>query len=235
MRAAPFSWRRLLRSSLVRVAASVSASLAASLLLTSCGADDPPPTTPDTPPVTGERLLAAPPPGWIRTFALDKGGVRLVEFIPPGSDQQWIDKLSFESFKGGGTNALGDELPDPIRLIRNIAKERERVCDGSEDYNTFSGFENNYPTSVRLLLCHRNKASGRGEITMLKSIQGNTDFYVVQRTRRVDPFEDRPRAPMSDAEMGLWSLYFRSISVCDDTRPEHPCPAPQSPQSAETL
>ncbi|TDJ39078.1 MAG: hypothetical protein E2O54_11510 [Gammaproteobacteria bacterium] len=214
------------------LAVSLTASLTASLLIAGCGTHDVPPTTGDAPAVTGERLLAVPPPGWIRTFEMNEAGVRLVEFMPPGGNtEQWIDKVSFESFNGAGGNAGGSELPDPIVLIQHIAKERERECAGFEDYNTFSGFENNYPTSVRLLLCHRNKVSGRGEISMLKSVQGNSDFYVVQRTRRVEPYEDR-QPPMTNEEMGLWSLYLRSISVCDDARPEHPCPASQSADPA---
>ncbi len=221
------------------LAANLTACFAASLLLAGCDTHDVLPTTDDAPAITGERLLAVPPPGWIRTFELDEGGIRLVEFMPrEGNPEEWIDKVSFESFNGGGNsggnggdgNAGGGELPDPIVLIQNIAKERERECEGFEDYNTFSGFENNYPTSVRLLLCHRNKASGRGEISMLKSVQGNSDFYVIQRTRQVDPYEGQ-QPPMSNEEMGLWSLYFRSISVCDDTRPKHPCPASGSAQS----
>ena len=216
-------------------AASLAAGLTASLFLAGCDGHDVLPKAGEAPAVTGERLLAVPPPGWVRTFELDEGGIRLVEFMPrDGNHEQWIDKVSFESFNSGdnsgGGNAGGGELPDPIVLIQNIAKERERECAGFEDYNTFAGFENNYPTSVRLLLCHRNKVSGRGEISMLKSVQGNDDFYVIQRTRQVDPYEDQ-QAPMSNEEMGLWSLYFRSISVCDDTRPKHPCPASPSAQS----
>jgi hypothetical protein len=38
---------------------------------------------------------------------------------------------------------------------------------------------------------------------------------------------------MSNEEMGLWSLYFRSITVCDDTLPEHPCPAPASQSQSQ--
>jgi len=218
----------------VGLAASLTASLAVSLLLSGCNADNGPAAIDEPPSIAGEHLLAAPPPNWIRTFAMNEGGVRLVEFIPAESDpEQWTDKISFESFTGGGSDALGDELPDPIRLVRNIAKQRERACDGAEDYNTFSGLENNYPTSVRLLLCHRNRETGRGEITMLKTVQGNRDFYVIQRTRFVEPYVDQPLAPMSNDEMGLWSLYFRSITVCDDTLPEHPCPAPQTPSQSQ--
>ena len=213
----------------VGLTASLAASLAASLLLSGCNADGGPAAIDEPPLSAGEHLLAAPPPNWIRSFEMNEAGVRLVEFIPAESDlEQWTDKISFESFKGGGSDALGDELPDPIRLVRNIAKQRERACDGAADFNTFSGLENNYPTSVRLLLCHRNKETGRGEITMLKTVQGNSDFYVIQRTRLVEPYVDQPLAPMSNDEMGLWSLYFRSITVCDNTLPEHPCPAPQS-------
>jgi hypothetical protein len=177
---------------------------------------------PATPPpgVSGERLLASPPPGWVRTFQLDEGAMRLVEFMPEAVEgDAWIDKVSFESF-------TGDELPDPIVFQDAIVRDRKQACSRLDDFNTFTGFENNYPTSVRLLLCHRHKTASQGEITMLKTIQGNEAFYVVQRARRVEPFDSEVTAPMRNEEMGLWSLYFRTITVCDDGRPEHPCPAP---------
>ena len=179
---------------------------------------------------TAERLLAAPPPGWQRTYEMDADDIRLVEFMPePGpsdtedgaededEEDAWTDKISFESFTAA-------DLPDPIVLQDSIARDRKQACSSFDDFNTYAGYENNYPTVVRLFLCHRDKASGRGEITMLKTIQGNDAFYVIQRRRRVDPFPGLNAAPMRNEEMGLWSLYFRSISVCDERRLEHPCP-----------
>ena len=194
---------------------------AALVVLLAAACDGSVPSAPSSSSATGERLLAAPPPGWVRTFELDENDMRLVEFMPEAVDgDDWIDKISFESF-------TGDALPDPIVFQQTIARDRKQACSQLDDFNTFAGFENNYPTSVRLLLCHRQKGGAHGEITMLKTIQGNDAFYVVQRIRRVEPFESELTAPMRNEEMGLWSLYFRSITLCDDGRTEHPCPAPE--------
>lgn len=164
-----------------------------------------------------ETLLLQTPPAWLQVTAQQSDAFRLAEFIPAGQDkQQWFDKLFVES------NNL-EPLPDPIVFLEAMGKEQKTECEGTNDANISSGIENGYPTSVRLLVCNKNLNSARGEVTLIKAIRGNDNFYVISRARRSEPLNN-DAAPLTDKEMGEWSLYMRSIKLCDPRKDAHPCP-----------
>ena len=188
-------------------------------VLTGCQATGPEPGSPSLDD-TSERLLAAPPDGWVTVFQSNRPGIRLIEFAPPGqAADAWTEKLSFESFGSSPP-------PDPIELLTQIANDQRATCTGFSDYNTFSGFENGYPTSIRLFVCRTNPVTQLAQITLVKAIQGNEQFYVITRARRVPPIETEGAAAMPAEDMAAWSLYLRAISLCDSARPAHPCPEP---------
>ena len=186
-----------------------------------------PPTRPATPPDTSpEHLLAEPPAGWLQSFHTEGPGIRMVEYVPPNSDPDaWTDKVSFESFSD-------PPLPDPIMLLKSIADDQRKTCERFSDHDTFSGVENDYPTSVRLYVCSVNPLTKKGQLTLVKTIRGDSHFYVITRAKRVAPIE-ADTMPMPPEVMAEWSLYLRAIKACSDTDPRHPCPAVQT-QDAET-
>lgn len=164
-----------------------------------------------------ERLLAAPPSGWKEVFSSDNSGLRMVEFIPDEQNNaSWQQKISFES-------SSGKPLPDPIDFLEGVSVDQSGTCDGFESFTTFSGFENGYPTTVRLMVCQNSTIIDQSQVTMLKAIQGKDNFYVISRAQRAPPPAD-DAVPLSQVEIGGWSLYLKAISLCDDSE-EHPCPA----------
>ncbi len=180
-------------------------------------------TRPTPPPDTSpERLLAQPPEGWLQSFRTEGPGIRMVEYVPPNSDaDEWTDKLSFESFSDA-------PLPDPIELLKSIANDQRSTCDKFSDHDTFSGLENDYPTSVRLFICHQNKLTKMGQLTLVKTIKGDLHFFVITRAKRIPPMDGSASTPDPEVAKAVaeWSAYLRAISVCNDTSETHPCPAP---------
>ncbi len=165
-----------------------------------------------------ETLLLQTPPAWLQVTAQQTDTFRLAEFIPAGQDEvQWFDKIFVES------NNL-EPLPDPIVFLEAMGKEQKTECEGTNDTNVYSGIENGYQTSVRLLVCNKNLVSARGEVTLIKAIRGNDNFYVISRARRSESLQTET-SPLSDQEMGEWSLYMRSIKLCDPRNDAHPCPS----------
>jgi hypothetical protein len=204
------------------------------VLLSACAerdpqADDTPtrPTAgaaPTSEPIRGEQLLANAPDGWQQTAATKTPALRIAEFIPAddhseiaaGALDDWREKVTFESLSG-------DPLPDPIEFVTGIGADQADICEGFEHVNIQSGFENNYPTSVRLLTCLRNKATQLGQVSLIKAIQGNEHFYVITRSKRVEPIV-AGEPPIDPEEMATWATYLRTIRVCDSERARHPCP-----------
>ena len=169
--------------------------------------------------VPGERLLAEPPVGWDELFSTERKGFRLVEYVPVGSPVEWTEKLSFEAVAG--------DKPDLIAFADSIATDQKEVCERFEDHNTFTGYENQYETTVRLYACTNNPGLGRGQITMLKAVVGDDYFYTVTWAKRVRPFRQDEPLPVAETEIARWSSYLRRIKVCNDRSAAHPCPAKQ--------
>lgn len=166
-----------------------------------------------------EQLLAEAPEGWVQSSHTEGTGIRMVSYVPPSTDpNDWTDKVSFESFSD-------PPLPDPIDLLKSIADDQRRTCEQFSDHETFSGMENEYPTSVRLFVCYVNSLTKKGQLTLVKTIRGDASFYVITRAQRTAPIESDGEMPMPPETMAEWSLYLRAIQVCNDSDPNHPCPA----------
>jgi len=170
---------------------------------------------------TTERLIAQPPSGWIRTYQLNQEGERISEFSPADEDKnKWVNKISFES-------SLALQHADPIELLLKDAEEYKKRCNFVQHFNLFSGYENSYPTSLRLIMCGKSKQLDTGEVSMIKAIQGDEHFYVVKLTRKVAPFE--PHKPdVTETEIAEWSTYMKRIFLCNPQTPQHPCPVTDS-------
>ena len=172
---------------------------------------------------SGEQLIAQPPAGWRRTGTTNIGNLRRAEYVPEDepvddSGEAWTRRITFESMQE-------DPLPDPIEFIELMNSDRDYACGTFNSYPTFSGLENGYPTSVHLLVCHKDRVTERAEVSMIKTIQGNEFFYIVTRAWRGPPIPPEEGPPLEETEIGGWAVFMKSIQVCDPSRPdEHPCP-----------
>lgn len=206
-----------------------------------------------TAPVTGEVLLASAPQGWVESGTLISPVMRMAEFVPeqqaedaqqaenaepveeaapvgegsppakpvdeaPAAEElpARLDRVTIES-------QSGDPLPDPIDFVLSLSRDLAPRCEGFNDFNIMSGLENNYATSVRLLVCPRYKDQPLGEVLMIKAIQGREYFYTITRGRRLPAF-GTDEQPLTAQTMAEWSAYLKAVGVCDPRRREHPCP-----------
>lgn len=183
------------------------------LLATACTTT---PSTVEEP--SPEKLIATPPDKWVLIYQLNNDTSRLSDYVPPGeTDVEWTTKLSFESFRD-----LVDQ--DPIQILLAEAANDKEHCKFVQHFNLYSGYENNYPASVRLFFCGENTFINRGEIKMVKAIQGDDYFYIVKLLKQIEPFE--PSQPdFAKKEIADWSSYLRNISLCNPGKADHPCPS----------
>lgn len=198
--------------------------LLACMLLTGCGSSDPGdasaeaplPGENDPPPREGELLLASPPEGWTEAGAVQTPALRMAEYGPPQETEGELERITFEA-QGG------DPLPDPIDFVLAVSRDLKARCERFEDINVSSGYENGYPTSVRLMICPEFKDSPHGQVVLAKAIQGNEKFYVITRRLRVPRAEGQGQ-PLTAQEMAQWTTHVKQVQVCDTRSGEHPCP-----------
>jgi hypothetical protein len=166
----------------------------------------------------GEQLWAAAPPGWIEGNRLATPSLRRAEFEPPGQPA--------DPKNGPREQLVLESMPmdpslDTINFIDQLSAELSATCEGFRDAPTFSGYENGYPTTVRLLSCPLRKASETAKVTLIKAIAGNAHFYVLVREK------EGPASaglPANADEIAAWTLHLKRTLVCDTTNAEHPCP-----------
>lgn len=166
----------------------------------------------------GEQLLAQPPAGWVQTSGTNTSILRAAQFVPDGDDAaSWTRMIKFEAM-------TENPLPDPIDFVAFITEGQDTQCGTFESYPTFAGLENGYETAVNLLICHQDRKTKRSEVTMMKTIRGNEHFYVVTRAKRGPPITREDTPAVEEQVVAAWSLYMKSIGVCDTDRQAHPCP-----------
>lgn len=157
-----------------------------------------------------EKLIAQPPDNWQTVFTLNTQHSRITEFIPGNEDNRdWSIKITFESF-------IQPVSIDPIEILLQEADRYREKCKFLQHFNLFSGLENGYPTSVRLMMCGASNFSGKGEVLILKAIKGEEYFYVLKLLKRVPAFE--PHQPeLSKGEIAKWATYFKLLVVCNNS------------------
>jgi len=165
-----------------------------------------------------EQLLAAVPQAWKVINTKQYAFMRLVELVPPDSGpSSWAEKLGIESF-----SSL--PLPDPIQFMSTMEHSFKLACTQIDSQVTFSGHENNYPTSVRLFDCNRDKLTQMRKVILVKAIQGKENFYVVSREMRLGEQQKNLSEESIQTIIARWSSYLATISVCDSNSSQHPCP-----------
>lgn len=165
---------------------------------------------------SGEILLAEPPQGWVETGAMQTPVLRMAEYGPPDEPADRLERITFEAQEG-------KPLPDPIDFVQAVSQDLEASCKGFEGINISSGFENGYPTSVRLMICPEFRESPNGQVVLAKAIQGNEEFYVITRRLRVPPMRGDGQ-PLTAQEMAEWTAHLKGIRLCDTRSDESPCP-----------
>ena len=142
--------------------------------LTACANNEPAALSAAPPSQDSERLSAEVPEHWQKIVDRKVGDLHMVEYYPPGADEDWEQKLTIESL-------AGKDLPDPLVYAAGLAEEQQGLCEDFKDNAVFAGFENGYPTTVHVLECGQSKRTGRSVVTMVKIIQGNKSLYTISR------------------------------------------------------
>ncbi|NKC00813.1 MAG: hypothetical protein GKR90_20275 [Pseudomonadales bacterium] len=163
----------------------------------------------------GEYLNTEIPVGWQQVLSSTNTNLSIAEYLPADASEEWVQKLSVEAMSG-------EQLPDPLEFVDGWAHDQSSLCDEFRDHAIFSGFENGYPSVVRMLVCGKNKRTGKPLVTMIKVIRGNQSLYTITRIWRLETL------PLARTEVASWSNALRKTIACNPQLPAHPCPNPSS-------
>jgi hypothetical protein len=158
--------------------------------------------------LVNENLLVEVPSGYKIDFQDHKPSSLMNEMVPVSeSVNNWTEMVTVQIFYNLKTT--------PEAFEGKMAGGWLAACTGARSDPVANGAENGYPSGVWLLNCPKNPATSKPEITMIKAVQGNDSFYVVQKAFKFVPSKD---------QVGQWMKYLRSIAVCDSRLPDRACP-----------
>lgn len=164
-----------------------------------------------------ERFIVPRPDGWKLAFRAIQSDFTRLQFVPASeSVDQWTEMLTSQTFIGTR------DVPVDAYLQR-IAVEAAKVCDDVMVSPIKVNPHNGYASAVMAQFCTRYKATGKGEITLFKVIQGRESLYVAHRSWRGPPFT-RDAQPVPKADFDAWVEYLNGVLVCDTADPQRPCP-----------
>lgn len=163
---------------------------------------------------TGENLLAAIPEGYELAYTQKADQGEIHEFIPEGETvEEWSEMITVQLFSAQNDNAT---------FHATIASLVKKACRAGATHEVAAAKENGYPVHVFQLLCPTNLQNGMGEVTFIKTIEGNDKFYIVQKAWRTEKYE-LEQLPISAEDIVKWTEYLRSVSVCDSRIADRKC------------
>lgn len=146
-----------------------------------------------------DALVMPIPPGLqLVTKSLGRE-IKLFEWVGPGeTTSSWREMLTAQILKGLGKAT-------PAQWEAGMSRRWLGFCPTSRHVSIASGHEYGHAFSVFFLSCLKNPSTGLPEFTWVKAIQGEQDFFVVQRAFKTMP---------SNRKIVALSSHLKSALVC---------------------
>jgi hypothetical protein len=165
--------------------------------------------------LTGENLLVKIPSGYELGSHQESGQGEINEYIPKGETlDDWSEMITVQLFPARQSNA---------RFHATFESLAKQACRDGSVQVVATMVENGYPVKVFQLFCPTNLQTGMGETTFVKTIEGKDKFYVVQKAWRTEKYE-LDELPLTEDDIVKWTLYLKSVQVCDSRIQEQACP-----------
>ena len=157
----------------------------------------------------GEFFLAAPPKEWLLGSDDKQIDIATFEFVPLGqSVDRWTELVTIQKRIG-----LTEVTPD--QFLADMAKENESVCDGYAIRRLAFQDKNGYETHGMIQSCGTNKDSKKGELTIIRVVRGEDNFYSISRAWRLEPFDAEGGLPLPKNIIDDTIKYLATVTVCD--------------------
>lgn len=156
-----------------------------------------------------ENLLQSIPPGYKIDYQTQQNNMLLTEMVPRAETvNDWTEMLTTQVYL---------EAKNITHEAFQVEMEKGwlAACKAGETAPIKKGVENGYAFSMWVQTCPLNPATGKPENTLFKAIKGNDSYYVVQKAFKFEP---------TDEQIARWTLYLRTVGVCDSRLTDRACP-----------
>jgi hypothetical protein len=155
-----------------------------------------------------ENLLAGAPEGYKVVSREKDGDIYSIDAVPNiDTATSWTAQVTIMTFSGLKMT------PEEFRT--RMEKGWKEACPAGRAEHVADGTENGYRFAMWAVLCPRNPKTGKPENTWVRAVQGNDNFYLVQKAHRFMP----SREEVKDAVK-----YLETVTVCDSRIADRPCP-----------
>lgn len=164
----------------------------------------------------GENFLVPLITGWKLAWANKGRGWQAVEFVPKGEElKSWSQLVTVQIYYN--QNQL-----HPLAFSATMSQNFERGCDKVKTETSAAEKQNGYLTAEVVLACTREKKTGKGSLTIIRSFAGRDSFYVVQWATRVNPYP-LGQKPVGQDVIENWRDFLKSAKLCDTRRDKQRC------------
>ena len=148
-------------------------------------------------PLQDENLLVALPTGWVLGNGARQGDLTMMEYVPAGQTvEDWKQMITVQILHGRGH-------VKPLAFLKEMtrAAKEQVVANGFSELSMDAPADPEYPTAGTIWLSEHVKSTGKGEITLIRVIQGKDALYVVQKAWRQSPFKTAEQMEVTTEEM----------------------------------
>jgi hypothetical protein len=162
-------------------------------------------------PLQDENLLVSVPADWERVTGGRKGNMSISEYVPKGETvDNWTQMITVQILHEAGHVA-------PKKFVDEMGKGvKEQTRKGMGTIETLDMAEySEYPSFAVMWAMGELKATGKGEITLIRAFQGKDALYIVQKAWRRPAFDPSKELPVSDQELKDGMLFLMKANVVD--------------------
>jgi hypothetical protein len=159
--------------------------------------------------VKNEHMTIQLPDGYVIDFVQRTKERAIMEMVPSNETvKNWTEMV---------THLINVGLKvTPEEYRARLEKVGAESCSGSQLNTISQSVENGYAMQIWMQICPLNSATGKPEITMFKAVQGNDNFYMVNKAFKFMPSQD---------QVANWMQYLNSVTLCDTRLSERACQA----------
>ena len=160
---------------------------------------------------SGEQLLFIEPNGWQEVFSDRQENLSTTEYAPAGQDEKnWKELLSIQLL-------LNQPEADLDLMLTRVVDHVSRECsDFDVKPIALTGVSHQYPTAAVMLFCGASTQNGLGEFSIVRGISGYKNFYLLQKSWRLEPYDTETKIPVDLESRRFWLGYLSYLSVCEE-------------------